>query len=211
MRRFLVKGLTQRQLEIVNFIRDFIATHEFSPSYREIMEHFGFTSLGSVYKHMNVLKRKGVILADKNSARSIALAEPAIKRNAAKCLDLPFLGIIAAGQPIETFAQAATVSVPAQFVPNGGTHYVLRVRGDSMRDMQIDDGDFVIVESRSTAEQGEVVVALIDGQATLKKIYFDGADVRLEPANSAYKPIVVDSSRVVVQGVLKALLRQFSA
>ena len=206
-----MKGLTQRQLEILKFIREFIAAHEYSPSYREIMEHFGFTSLGSVYKHMNVLKRKGVIVADKNSARSIALAERPGRPDAADSVDLPLLGVIAAGHPMETFPQASRISVPAQFVPsNGATHYALRVRGDSMKDLNISDGDIVVVESRNTAKEGETVVALINGQATLKMIHFQGENIRLEPANAAYQPIIARAEEVTVQGVLRGLLRGYN-
>jgi len=172
------------------------------------MNHFGFSSLGSVYKHIAVLKRKGVLKAQKNSARSIALQEPDA---GSRGVELPFLGYISAGVPIQTFPQAETIVVPEHLIGNTEKSYVLQVRGDSMVEDQIMDGDFIIVEARSFASPGETVVALVNRQeTTLKRYYPDGAEyVRFEPANRHYKPIIVHVSQVDIQGVLRGLLRNY--
>lgn len=203
-----MNGLTKRQREIVDFIDGFIGENNYSPSYREIMNHFGFSSLGSVYKHIAVLKRKGVIRAQKNSARSIALQEP---DGDARGVELPFLGYISAGVPIQTFPQSETMVVSQHLVGNPDKSYVLQVRGDTMVEDQIMDRDFIIVEARSFASPGETVVALINKQETTLKRYFpDGAEyVRFEPANRHYKPTIVHVSQVDIQGVLRALVRNY--
>ena len=206
-----MRGLTKRQREIVDFIQEYIGSHNYSPSYREIMEHFGFSSLGSVYKHINVLKRRGVLSAEKNSARSISLVEPGFMPNhSERTVDLPFLGQIAAGVPIETFPQAGQIAVPADLVIKPQSSYVLQVKGDSMVEDHVLDGDLVIVEARSAATPGETVVALVNGsETTLKRYHPQGEYVRLEPANANYKPIVVKARDVVIQGVLLGMVRRY--
>lgn len=203
-----MNGLTKRQREIVDFIDEFIGQNNYSPSYREIMNHFGFSSLGSVYKHIAVLKRKGVIKAQKNSARSISIEEV---DNSSHTVELPFLGYIAAGTPIQTFPQSETMLVPKHLVVKPEKSYVLQVRGDSMIDDQIADRDYIVVEARSFASPGETVVALVKRQETTLKRYFpDGADhIRLEPANRHFKPIVLHRSEIEIQGVLRALVRNY--
>lgn len=204
-----MKGLTKRQREVLDYIEEYITANKFSPSYREIMAHFGFSSLGSVYKHINVLKRKGALMAQKNSARSIALSSDDLS---SRGLELPFLGYIAAGLPIETFPQAETMLVPVHLVSKPQKSYVLQVRGDSMIEDGITDGDFIVVEARATAQPGETVVALINKQeTTLKRFYpeADGELVRLEAANPNYDPIVVSRAQLTIQGVVRGLIRDY--
>lgn len=205
-----MKGLTKRQREVVDFIQRFISERHYSPSYREIMEHFGFNSLGSVYKHINVLKRKGVLLAEKSSARSVALTAPAAHYSIGRTVELPFLGQIAAGLPIETFPQAGTMSVLASLVKDPTKSYVLQVRGDSMIEDQIMDGDLIVVEAREVALPGETVVALVNGhETTLKRYYPQGQYVHLEAANPNYQPIIVRQDQLQIQGILLGLVRKY--
>ncbi len=125
-------------------------------------------------------------------------------------MSLPLLGVVAAGVPIQAIEVPETIDVPRQLVPRHGDCFVLRVRGDSMIEDQICDGDFVVVESRPEARNGETVVALVDGdEATLKRFYRQGRRVRLQPANSSMKPIEVAASQVQVRGVVRGLLRQY--
>jgi repressor LexA len=206
-----VKGLTKKQREVVNFIQEFISSQNYSPSYREIMAHFGFRSLGSVYKHVSVLKRKGALAAEKNSARSIALTRPDQQLPLGRMVELPFLGYVAAGIPIETIPQAGTMSIPASLVVDLNKSYILQVRGDSLTDDQILDGDLIIVEARSSATHGETIVALINRNETIvKRFCTDGPFVRLEGSNNpTIQPIVVRQEDVRIQGVVRGLLRRY--
>ncbi len=205
-----MKGMTKRQRQIVDYIDGYIGEQGYSPSYREIMKHFGFSSLGSVYKHISVLKRRGVLSAEKNSARSVVLVQGDQKSVKGQTIELPFLGMIAAGSPLETFPQAGTMCVPSGMVQKPEDSFVLQVRGDSMGD-GIQEGDLVIVQSSSSARPGDTVVALIDGnETTLKRYFLDGNNVRLEPANPSYQPIVVAKDRVTIQGLLRGLIRRYA-
>lgn len=201
-------GLTSRQREVLDYISQYIKDNRYSPSYREIMDHFGLSSLGSVYKFVQILKRKGFLAAEKSHARSIApiTQSDAISREG--MVEIPFLGTIVAGKPIETFPQTETLSVPGNLVQRLDKSYVLQVRGDSMVDAQILDGDLIVVEARTSASPGETVVALLnESETTLKRYQPDGEYIRLEPANPAYQPIIVRREEVTVQGVLTGLYR----
>ncbi|MGE3954874.1 MAG: transcriptional repressor LexA [Parachlamydiales bacterium] len=200
-------GLTSRQREVLDYINTFIRENRYSPSYREIMEYFGLSSLGSVYKFVHILKRKGFLAAEKSHARSIA---PIHGSDAAieGMVEIPFLGTIIAGKPIETFPQTETLSVPGNLVRNPEKSYVLQVRGDSMVDAQILEGDLVIVEATNSASPGDTVVALLNqSETTLKRYQPDGDYVRLEPANPAYQPIVIRKDSLTIQGVVTGLYR----
>lgn len=198
--------LTKRQKEILDYLREFIEHEGYSPSMEEIAAHFRFASLNAVFKHLEALKARGYLHRDANRARSIELK----RIDAASSQALPLFGYIAAGRPIEAVSVQETLTVPQDLLPAHGSHYVLRVKGDSMIDEHIEDGDYVIVDSRAQAENGETVVALVDGEnATLKKLYREGSQVRLQPANPAVAPIVLDGSRVHVQGVVVAVMRRY--
>ncbi len=198
--------LTRRQKEILDFVRQFIDRRGYSPSMEEIAEHFEIASLNAVFKHLAALESRGFLRRDPNRARSIALspqAESAVRV-------LPLLGYVAAGRPIEAVVAEESVMLPEDFLPHRGSYFVLRVKGDSMVGDHIEDGDYVVVESRSEAFPGEMVVALIDGEnVTLKRMHPEGSQVRLQPANPAVEPIVLDAGRVKLQGVVVGLLRRY--
>jgi repressor LexA len=206
-----MKGLTKRQKEIVSYIEEFIQTHRYSPSYREIMQHFDFSSLGTVYRHINVLKRKGMLFAEKNCSRSIALTalspEPESQQSDIK---LPFIGHLTAGKPIETFPQSQTIGVPVEMVHAPDRSYVLRVLGDAFAEERICEGDLLIVEARHEAHAGETVVALVNQHDTIIKRYsFDGEYVRLTSRTQHQHPIVLHPDEIQIQGVLVGLLRVY--
>jgi repressor LexA len=160
--------LTKRQREILDYLNEFIQRHGYAPSLEEIGRKFSLSSLATVHKHLTNLQEKGFIKRAWNRSRSVELVPT---RAAGRAVELPMLGYVAAGMPIEAVASNETISVPEDLVGRRDT-YVLRVRGNSMIDEQIRDGDFVIVEDRKTAENGEMVIALLEGRdATLKKFY----------------------------------------
>ena len=199
-------ALTRRQREVYDFICAFLEDHGYSPSLEEIGEHFGLSSVATVHKHVQHLVEKGLLKKAWNRSRSVEPVAPP----AATVVPLPLLGLVAAGAPIEAIEVAETIDVPRQLVPRRGDCFVLQVRGDSMIEDQIRDGDFVVVESRPEARDGETVVALVGGEeATLKKFYRRGRHVRLQPANSAMQPIEVPAGEVEIRGVVCGLLRQY--
>jgi repressor LexA len=199
-------ALTRRQREIYDFIRQFVTEKGYSPSLEEIGEAFGLSSVATVHKHVSHLVEKGMLKKAWNRSRSV---EP-VDEAAAGAFSLPLAGVVAAGAPIEAIEDHETIEVPRDLVPSRGESFVLRVRGESMIDEQIRDGDYVVVESRSEARNGETVVALIGGEdATLKRFYRTGATVRLEPANVTMSPIVVPADQVEIRGVVCGLLRRY--
>jgi repressor LexA len=199
--------LTKRQKEILDFLSEFIESNGYSPSMEEIAEHFNFASLNAVYKHLEALESRGHLHRDANRARSIQLshaAAPAVR-------SIPLYGYIAAGKPIEAVSNPETLEIPESFLPRQGSYYVLRVQGESMINEHIQDGDFVVVESRPLASPGDIVVALVDGEnATLKKYFPEGNQIRLQPANVSLAPIILDGSRVNIQGVVVSVMRKYS-
>jgi repressor LexA len=198
--------ITKRQKEILEYLKTFLLEEGYSPTLEEIADHFGLASLNGVYKHLKVLEERGFIQRLSNRARSIKIVD-AIATS--ESLTLPLLGYVAAGQPIEAVANSDEISIPEMF-HTPGDNYVLRVEGDSMIDQQIQDGDLVVVERRDTARNGETVVALVDGeQATLKRYYREGSQIRLQPANPSMEPIMVEETRVTVQGVVVGLMRKY--
>ena len=183
--------LTKRQREILDYLNEFIQQHGYAPSLEEIGRRFGLSSLATVHKHLTNLQEKGFIKRAWNRSRSVEMVPT---RTGGRAVELPLLGYVAAGLPIEAVASNETIAVPEDLVGKRDT-YVLRVRGDSMIDEQIRDGDFVVVEDRKTADNGEMVIALLRGSdVTLKKFYRDpGGKIRLQPANAAMQPIFVGS------------------
>jgi repressor LexA len=199
-------ALTRRQREIYDFICDFIDEQGYSPSLEEIGVHFGLTSVATVHKHVQHLVQKGLLRKAWNRSRSV---EP-IDVDDSSTVTLPLLGTVAAGAPIEAVEVRETITVPRDLVPRSGDAFVLRVRGDSMIEEQIRDGDYVVVESRSHARDGETVVALIRGEeATLKAFRPRGRKVRLEPANADLAPIEVPAGEVEIRGVVRGLVRRY--
>jgi len=199
-------ALTRRQREVYDFIHSFVAERGYSPSLEEIGAAFGLSSVATVHKHVQHLVDKGLLRKAWNRSRSL---EP-LETPAGGSVSLRLAGVVAAGAPIEAIEDAETIEVPRALAPRSGNHFVLRVQGDSMLGEQIRDGDYVVVESRPEARNGETVVALIRGQdATLKKLYRKGASVRLEPANPRMQPIEVAAADVEIRGVVRGLLRRY--
>ena len=205
-------ALTRRQREIFEFIRDFVRRNGYSPSLEEIGSHFGLSSVATVHKHVQHLVEKGFLQKAWNRSRSVEPVEDA-GADVSELASLPILGTVAAGLPIEAIEdEGATerISVPPEMVPRPGETYVLRVRGESMIDEQIRDGDLVVVESRKQARNGDTVVALVGGtEATLKRFYKKGDRVKLVPANAEMDPIEVPARDVEIRGVLRGLLRRY--
>jgi len=199
-------ALTRRQREIYDFICRFVEDNGYSPSLEEIGAGFGLSSVATVHKHVQHLVEKGFLRKAWNRSRSV---EP-VEADAPDAVALPLLGVVAAGQPIESVEVPESIDVPRELVPRRGESYVLRVRGDSMIDEQIRDGDYVVIESRSQARNGETVVALIRGvETTLKKLQRRGRKVILQPANPEMKPLEVPAGQVQIQGVVRGLLRRY--
>ena len=208
LRRALFKKrtmLTPRQRAAYDFISDFSERHGFAPSYEEIRSHLGVASLNSVAKLIAQLRRRG----------ALAPAPPNAKRWLATAADpsgpatLPLLGLIAAGQPIEAVEAPEEIHVPVSLM-GAGERFSLRVRGDSMVDDGIHDGDVVVVRRAHRADNGQTVVAVVDGDATLKRFHQDGSWVELRPANATMKPIRLPATRVEIRGVLVGLLRRYA-
>ncbi len=198
-------NLTKRQKEVLDYIRSYRAERGISPTQREIREQFGLSSFGTVQKHLKRLEEKGALSREWNRSRGVAPADDHSGRT------VPLLGLVAAGRPIEPFPVEEAIEVPRALLSSGrAEHFVLRVRGDSMIEDGIRDGDLVVVARRATAQNGQTVVALVRGEATLKRYYADGARVRLQPANSSMKPITADARDVTVQGVVTGLMRDYS-
>ena len=198
--------LTKRQREILDYLNEFIQQHGYAPSLEEIGRKFGLSSLATVHKHLTNLQEKGFIKRAWNRSRSVEMVQA---RTGGRAIELPLLGYVAAGLPIEAIASNETISVPEDFAGRRDT-YVLRVRGDSMIDEQIKDGDFVVVEDRKTAENGEMVIALLRGtDVTLKKLYKENGRIRLQPANATMQPIYADADQVQVQGVVVGVMRKY--
>ncbi len=202
--------LTKRQRQVLDFIEQFIRDNGYSPSLEEVGQGLGLSSLATVHKHLSNLQEKGFLNRLANRSRSIELDSAATF--GAERLTLPLAGEIAAGMPIETYpedAETEKIEAPSEFV-TGPDNYVLRVRGDSMIEDSIADGDYIICERRESAHSGETVVALIDGhEATVKRFYPEGGRIRLQPANAQMSPQYYSSDRVTIQGVVVGLLRKY--
>jgi repressor LexA len=196
--------LTKRQKDIFQFIQDYLRINNYSPSLEEIGANFGISSMNGVHKHLKTLEERGYIRRISNKARSIQLVSEELDKHT-----LPLLGYIAAGQPIEAVESPEEVEVP-EYLMKRGDHYVLEVEGESMIDHHIQNGDRVVIQKQEHANNGETVVALIDGEnATLKQYYREGRRIRLQPANSNMDPIYVEESRLRIQGVLVGLIRKY--
>ena len=207
-------AITRRQHEVYDFISRFVSENGYSPSYDEIREGLNLNSLATVHKHVANLEKKGLLTRDFNRSRSIDLVAPKGKLKQSMAVNtglvLPVMGRIAAGRPIEAVEQrdGNTISL-ADFVRSKEV-FVLEVRGDSMQDEHIVDGDYVLVERNKTAHNGEIVVALVGGaDATLKRFYREGDKIRLQPSNANMQPIIVPAAAVELQGKVIGVLRKY--
>jgi repressor LexA len=201
-----VQPLTKRQREILDYLDEFIQQHGYAPSLEEIGRRFSLSSLATVHKHLTNLQEKGFIRRAWNRSRSVELVPVHV---GSRSLELPLMGYVAAGEPIEAITSTETIAVPEHFIGKRDT-YVLRVKGDSMIDEQIRDGDYVIVEDRKTAQNGEMVIALLNGtEVTLKSLYRNGTTIQLQPANPAMQPINVREDALQIQGVVVGVMRKY--
>lgn len=200
--------LTKRQKEILTFLEAHIRQHGFAPSFEEIAAEFSFQSLATVHEHLTNLEKKGYIRRSYNESRSIEVLPP---KGTTGATELPLLGLVAAGAPIEAAVHGESVAVPDEMLPRRGPNYALRVRGDSMIDDHIEDGDVVVVHGRQTADNGEMVIALVNGsEATVKRFYREpGGWIRLQPANATMQPLRFPESEVMVQGVVVGVIRRY--
>ncbi|MBA3916188.1 MAG: transcriptional repressor LexA [Acidobacteriales bacterium] len=205
-------AITRRQRELYDFISTFVQKNGYSPSFEEIAQGLGLNSLATVHKHVTNLEEKGLLTRDYNRSRSIDLVPPRGKLKQAMSVNtelvLPLLGRIAAGSPIEAVENPQTLSL-ADFVRSKEV-FVLEVRGESMQDEHIMDGDYVLVEKTATSHNGDIVVALVDGSdATLKRFYREGDNVRLQPSNAKMQPIILPAASVAIQGRVIGVLRKY--
>ena len=198
--------LTKRQKQILDYIGESIRKNGYAPSLVEISQHFKLNSISTIHKHLVHLEEKGLIHRHWNRARAIEVVPSQTKPEAR---DVPLIGLISAGQPIEAIRTNEVVAVPEDMIGRRDV-YVLRVKGESMVDDQVRDGDYVIVENRASARNGEMVVALLQGEnATLKKYYREKGQIRLQPAHPTMKPILAKEEDVKIQGVVIGLMRKY--
>ena len=213
-----IMALTRRQKQVYDFLAQFVEEHGYSPSFEEIGDGLGLSSLATVHKHVSNLEQKGLLKRDYNRSRSIDLLKPrgrmkqALSTAAAAVvgngMTLPLMGRIAAGRPLEAMENPETISL-ADFTRSKDV-YVLQVTGESMQDEHIVNGDYVLVEKTNTARDGEIVVALVNGSdATLKRMFREGEKIRLQPSNSTMQPIVVPAAIVQIQGRVIGVLRKY--
>jgi repressor LexA len=200
--------LTKRQREILNFLQSYAEENGYAPSFDEIARQFNYNSLATVHEHLTNLERKGYIKRSYNESRAINILPSEVFRHA---VELPLFGNVAAGVPIEALQGTETIAVPEELVRRRGEHFVLRVKGSSMIDEQVRDGDFVIVNERQSADNGEMVIALLNGQSATMKRYYRERDgrIRLQPANDQMSPMYVNENDILVQGVVVGVIRRY--
>lgn len=198
--------LTKRQKEILDYIEESIAGNGYAPTLEEIGERFELRSMATVHKHLSNLEEKGLIRRKWNHSRAIEVTDTRVK---SPSVTIPLLGRVAAGRPIEAIEGSDTIDVPPSILGKRDC-YALRVTGDSMMEEGILDGDVIIVEERPDPRNGDCVVATVDGEATVKRFYREkNGSVRLQPSNSAYKPIMVTGGDLKIRGAVVGLVRRY--
>jgi len=206
---------TQRQKEILEYITRFIERHGYEPSYTQIARHFGISSKGTIAKHIAALEKRGMLSRRReDGAFELAVTASEGQAHVDALCDVPLLGRVAAGAPLDAIEDVEQIGIPRFLLGRVRPEqvYALRVTGNSMIDEHICDGDIALIENRTEARDGEIVVALIDGsRATLKRIRRMGSDIELRPANSQLAPMRLAARRVVVQGIFRGLLRPAAA
>ena len=210
-------AITKRQRQVYDYISNFVQSHGYSPSFEEIGQGMGLSSLATVHKHISNLEKKGLLRRDYNRSRSIDVLAPRGRMKQAMGVlagsgnmgvSLPLVGRIAAWRPVEALQNPETISLAV--ITRSRDVFVLEVRGDSMQDEAILDGDYVLVEKTKIARNGEIVVALLGGSdTTLKRIYKEGERVRLQPSNATMQPIYVPADSVEIQGRVIGVLRKY--
>ena len=206
----MAEPLTKRQKEVLDYITQYIEVHGYAPSYREIAEAFKLGSVATVADHVETLVSKGLLKKNDNSARSLQLVNESDFEED-HFVGLPILGLIAAGQPIQTLGgHTETLEVPPFMV--GTRHsYVLQVKGDSMIEEGIFEGDYVVIQEKDVPSNGDMVVALVNGEeATLKRYYKEKGHIRLQPSNAAYDPIIIKAGTPIkIQGICIGVIRKY--
>jgi len=203
-------ALTQKQKQILDYVQAHIRSHGYAPTLREICTNFGLSSPATAHKHLKTLEEKGMLRREEGCARGVELSEcpePEEIVSAPRAVEVPMLGLIAAGSPLDVAEQPDQIVLPEDMLGRGET-FVLTVKGDSMIDDHILDGDHIVVERRDRAENGEIVVALIDNAATVKRLYREPGRVRLQPANPNMLPIYVNEGDLRIQGAVIGVLRR---
>lgn len=196
-------GITKKQKAVFDFICEYFDTHGFSPTQEEIREHFSLKSLGSVQKYIQYLTNAGYLKNSWNARRGLEPVKPT-----EEALEIPLLGKVAAGQPIEDFHYNESISVPQNMV-KGNDHFALIVSGNSMIEDGIFDGDTIIVKKQPMANNGQTVVALVENEATVKTFYKSKNQVELHPANSSMDPFIYNKGDVKIEGIVVGLLRTY--
>lgn len=199
----------RRQRQILEFIQQFIQANGYAPTLKQIAQAIGVSSLATVHEHLAALEAKGLIRKQSGRNRSVELVDSDVDFLSEKTMQVPILGFIAAGAPIEPYSDPnAMMSIAPSFASGKKRVYVLQVRGDSMIEDKIQDGDYVICEETETANNGDIVVALLDnGMATLKRYFKEATRIRLQPANATMQPIFVKNVRI--QGKVVGLIRKY--
>ena len=201
-----MEPLTKRQKEILDFVQGFILENGYAPSFREIAYYFEFSSTGTVSEYVSILEEKGYLSREAVSARSLQLT-PSFA-SSFDMFEIPLEGVIDAGKPIEAIRTGDTIDIPRDMM--GKKTFALKVRGESMVDDGILDGDYVIIEQTSNARNGDIIVALIDNQnATLKRYFNEKSRIRLQPANKTMKPMHFAKNRVLIQGKVQGVIRKY--
>jgi repressor LexA len=197
-------ALTKKRKAVLEFVQGYIRANGYAPTLREIGANFGLSSVATVHKYLQSLVNEGLLVREGGGARAVGMPAPRRPPGA----EVPLLGLIAAGTPIEALPNADSVSLPESLLGRGET-FVLKVRGNSMIEDHIVDGDLIIVERRDRAENGEIAVALIENEATVKRFYREPEGrIRLQPANSALQPLYYSEDAVRIQGVVIGILRK---
>ena len=199
--------LTKKQKQVYDFICDYISNNCVSPTQIEIQEHFNFKSLGSVQDYIRYLTNAGYLKTNPHTVRGLEPTTP--DDPALNLLEIPLMGKVAAGAPIEAIDSSTPLTIPASMVKRNHQHFALEVCGNSMIEDGIFEGDVLVVQEQQTAEQGQTVVALIDNEATVKRYYKKSGQIELHPANSTMSPIIVNQGDFKIAGIVAALLRQY--
>ncbi|MCX5764142.1 MAG: transcriptional repressor LexA [Gemmatimonadetes bacterium] len=201
-------SLTVKQRNILDFLDAYTAENGYAPSFQEIAAHFNYNSLATVHEHLKNLQKKNYIKRNFNESRAIEILPSEVLP---RSVTLPLKGLVAAGMPIEMTTHGETVAVPEDFIRRGSNHYVLKVRGDSMIEDHIQDGDFVVVQERQGADNGEMVIAMLDDSSATVKRYYRERDgrIRLQPSNDTMAPIYLHENQMRVQGIVVGVMRRY--
>lgn len=205
-----MKGLTKKQREVLDFIQEFINANRYAPSYREIGERFGLSSLASVYRHIQALKKKGAIDTENKLPRSMEITSPSLETKAELSVEIPYIGNISADSLIQTFSNTQIITVPKTYVNSAESTYALKIQGNTFSEDMIAEGDMLLVEARQQVNPGETVIALINGtDVIIKKYYPEGEYVRLLGNYAQYHPMIIKMEDIEIKGVVTTLLRHF--